>query len=362
MTIPNGAAGVDTAGGIFLTSANGHGDLSIADLTGQSQDIVTSALKDKFITNGTSVWSNPTGPLAGVFGGFAGIPGLLAALFGKLLGIDPAGLAGIGNLLTGLEQLLGVTQFQQFIDLLFGGLTGTSSTGNDPAAIVFALLNPLVTIPTQTFDQLWAAIAQLLSGQQAQLNNAGAVLTDDFATVGVGGYTNITGTLAVSSAGPYIQTPNLAVAYRTTGPATNQHGGQIVIDGNQQGWCGVGICSDTAATSYALLQVYSGFEGDAVRLLTGSEPTIAAIQAQTDFITPIRLADTDTFDAWYETATNTVHVLRNAQKVFDWVDTDNILIHDASHRRVLVFSNGEDDTENGSYGPGIRKLQAYDHS
>jgi len=256
---------------------------------------------------------------------------------------------------------VGSNLVQLIIDALVNGLTGGNTTGNDPVAVVIALAQQGLAIPLGIFDQLWASVAQLLSGQQALQNSPGTSMIDDFLSLGVSGYTDITGTLALSSVGPYVQTPSLAVAYRDTGPSTDQHGAQIVIQGNQQGWCGAGICSDTSASSYALLQVYSGFEGDAVRLLTGSAPDVAAVQAQTDFITP-RLADTNTFDIWYETATNTFHVLRNGQKVFDWPDTSNIVTHDASHRKVLLFSNGEDDSTNGSYGPGIRKFTAYDRA
>lgn len=266
-------------------------------------------------------------------------------------GID---LSNAGSFLTAIT-----APIQAVIDAIVNGTGGGNTVANDPLAIVIGLAQQGLTVPVQIFDQLWASVAQLLSGQQALQNSPGTALIDDFLSLGVSGYTNITGTLALSSMGPYVQTPNLAVGYRTVGPSTDQHGAQIVIQGNQQGWCGAGICADTTASSYALLQVYSGFEGDAVRLLTGSAPDVAVVQAQTDFITP-RLADTNTFDIWYETATNTFHVLRNGQKVFDWPDTTNIVTHDASHRKVLLFSNGEDDPTNGSYGPGIRKFTAYD--
>lgn len=286
---------------------------------------------------------------------------LFQAILGTYTGTDTT-LLGIQALFAPIRALVLLIPGLQQLLALVGINTGTSTTGSGSSTV--GGNNPL----GQALDQIWASIAQALSGQQAIQNSPGTTLIDDFATVGVSGYTPITGTLAVSGVGHYLQTPNLAVSYRTVGPSTNRHGSQIVIDGIQEGWCGTAICSDTAATSYALLQVYSGFEGDAVRLLTGSSPTVAVVQMQQDFITT-RLANTNTFDIWYEDTTNTFHVLRNNQKVFDWPDvgtssTDpaNLVTHDASHRKVLLMTNGDDNPENGSYGPGISKHTEYDHT
>lgn len=252
------------------------------------------------------------------------------------------------------------TKSNNIIDALVSGLTGSTNTGNDPTSLALALINQGLALPLQVIDQINASLAAL----QAQLNGvqnspAGTVVSDDFATVGVGGYTNIVGTLAVSASGPYVQTQNVAVGYRNAAQLTDKHGAQITIDGTMHGCSGIGICSDTTASNYAALFVYSGFGGDSIWLSTGSGPKLSVIQAQADQILP-RVSNTNVYETWYEPSVNTFHVLRNGVSIITWVDTTNIVTHSSTKRRILLFSNVFDRTEVGFRSPGIRKVNPYD--
>lgn len=265
-----------------------------------------------------------------------------------------------GAVAAAIEQA--ITQFsggvQQVITALIGGTTGATSNSNDPLSIIFGFLKQAETVPAD----LWQMLFGQQATQQAQItalqNNSGTSLSDNFATAPVSGYTNLVGTLAVSTLGPYLQTASEAIAYRNTGPATNKHGAHIALGGVQRGVCRVGICADTAASSWAGLEIYCGWEGDAVRMITAASPTLTVVQQQADLLGTARLTNQDTFDVWYEPTPNTFHVIRNGLSVFDWVDSGNIVTHNTSHQKILVTTNGLND--HGFYGPGIAKLVGYD--
>ena len=171
-------------------------------------------------------------------------------------------------------------------------------------------------------------------------------------------------TLTISSRGPFIQTSGISAGYIGTSgtprkPQTDKHGAQIVIDNKMQGSCRVWICGDTAMANYAALEVYAGFAGDSVKLVVGASPSLVVNQWQHDFINS-RLQNNNTFDIWYDPTPNTFHILRNGAFLFDWVDTSNLVTHGSSKRNVGVVSNGSDRSDDGFYGPGIRKFTFYD--
>jgi hypothetical protein len=245
---------------------------------------------------------------------------------------------------------------QQVIDALLGGITGSNSSGNNLASLAVALF----TAPLQAGTQILESIFAQLAGLQSQVTAGSTTLSDDFAVVGVTGWTNITGALAISSSGRYIQTSNLAAAYRTTGPSTDRHGAQIVTTAKMHGTTRIAISSDTTASNYAALEVVSGFDGDAARIVTGSSSTLSVIHKQTDFIGPARFADGTAFDFWYDNAANKYYVLRNGQPVMDWVDTGTLVTHGASKRKVMLVSNADDRNEAGFMGPAVKKVVVYD--
>lgn len=116
MTVPNGAAGIDSANGTYLVSAYGHSDLSAADLVGNDQATVRANYASKFVMNGTSVFSDPTGPLAQLFGA---IPG---GAFGLAI---IQYLVGLVITIVGPIPIIG-TAFEDLANFL--GLTHTTAT------------------------------------------------------------------------------------------------------------------------------------------------------------------------------------------------------------------------------------------
>ena len=171
-------------------------------------------------------------------------------------------------------------------------------------------------------------------------------------------------TLAISSRGRYIQTPARSAGYvGTTGtprvPLTDRHGASMVVDAKMQGSARLWIAGNTTMSNYAALEVYSGYDGDAMRILTGSSPTITVARKQADFLsTP--LANLTTFDLRYDTAANKFVALRNGASALEWVDTANVVTHGSGKRNIGVVSNADNGTIDGSYGFGIKKVTFYD--
>lgn len=296
------------------------------------------------------------------------IPGDNGAAFAQLQGwasgIEGLLLAVPTEIATIVQQVI-----QQVIDAIVSA-SGIASVGNDIASIPVAILAAAEQAGVQ-FLQGFAALLGLSSTQTAQItalqNNAGTAMSDNFATTTVAGYHNLVGTLAVSNRGPYLQTPNIAVAYRNTGFASDKHGLHIVIDGNMQGALRAGICCDTTASNYAAIEVYSGFSGDALRLVTGSSPVLAVVQRQFDLAGNNRLVGGTTFDVKYDTLTNTFLVFVNGQPAFTWpdlgtspADAANLVSHGGSKRQPLVVTNAFDRNEDGFYGPGLSHDVCYD--
>lgn len=285
----------------------------------------------------------------------------------QVTGINLPGLVSIvgalGGGLGGVE-----SELQNIVDALTGGLTGTPTTGNNPTAIALALVNAVLSVPNNLLQALLGQLSTAAAQIAALQNTPGVSLADNFATIGVAGYTNLVGpstayptlgTLAV--VGGVIRTVNEAVAYRNVGVSTDQHGAHIVVGANMQGIFRLGICCDTAAANWCGLEVYSGFNGDSLRIVTGASPILTVVQAEVDVLTG-RFANQNTFDIWYQVATNTFHVLRNGQPVgLDWTDLTNIVTHNSTKRKILLTSNGENNSTAGLYGPNVSQVVAYDH-
>lgn len=124
MTLPNGAAGVNTTDGLFLVSANGHGDLSAADLVGNDQATMQAVYKNRYVLGGDSVWSDPSGPL-----------GLIYSTLGALPGVGFA-LAIIGALVNAIVAILGpIPVVGTIVETLASFLGLTHTTANDAVEI-----------------------------------------------------------------------------------------------------------------------------------------------------------------------------------------------------------------------------------
>lgn len=139
MTIPNGPDGVKTGGAIGMTSAYGHGDMSIADLVGNDEETVKAAFKNRYLGSDDSVWANPSGPLAQVFSKLNAVPGV-----GFVSAMAQQMFAGIFDAL-GNFPVIG----QGFKDIgYFLGLTRkqatTADTKSDTANVGLAILTARV--------------------------------------------------------------------------------------------------------------------------------------------------------------------------------------------------------------------------
>lgn len=276
----------------------------------------------------------------------------LDVLKGALQGID---LSNPGSILVAIEtaiQNLLATLIQQ---LLTGGLGG-GTTGTDPVSILVGLLNQALALPADF-------LALIFGGQatsQAQINaiNTGG-FSHDFASNGVTGWSNLVGALALSSRGNFIQALTETVAYRASGVSSDKLGAHFVVNPSMRGVARLGICSNTTATKWAGVEVYRGFDGDALRLVTGSSPTLTAVRKQADFISTNRFPAVTAVDVKTD-GVNKFSVLFNNQPVpaLDWTD-GGAVTHDASHRNVVLTSNGVDRSQDGYYGPAITKVVSY---
>ncbi len=404
MTTPSGPGGFDTGGRWGVSPDPLAGD-TVAGMNGRTQSAVEAALKAQYRPGGGSIFAGTgAGPLADVWDGLrTGISlplsileALVNQLFGTNIHFNDMGtllsaieqVPGVGQLIQIIQQLTGVNLhtifdglditnpgaiaakigevIQDVVDALFNGLTGSIAQGVNIAAVPLAILGQVASVPAHVLELLLGSIAGLQAQMTALQNNpTGPSQTDDFSVVGVTGWTAITGALAVSTRGPYIQTPALMAAYAGTPstarkPGTDKHGIQIVIDGKMKGSCRAWICGDTSMSNYAAVEVYSGFNGDTVRLLTGSSPTLVVPRKKVDFVAS-QLQNLNTFDIWYEPSANTFHVLRNGQSIgLDWVDAGNVVTHGSSKRNVGVVSNCTSRPDDGYWGPGIRKVTFYD--
>jgi hypothetical protein len=162
-----------------------------------------------------------------------------------------------------------------------------------------------------------------------------------------------------------IQTSAISAGYiGTTGtprkPATNRHGVQIVVDNKMRGVIRAWICGDAAMDNYGALEIYSGFAGDALRIVTGASPSLTVVQQQIDYINP-RLSNLTAFDIRYDDRINTFIAWVNGKPVGSgWVDSTNIVTHSSSKLNVGVVSNAENGRAPGTYGFGIKKFTYYD--
>lgn len=250
-----------------------------------------------------------------------------------------------------------VVNNNNLISAVVSGLTGGSTVGNDPVSVLIALLNQGLQLP----GNLLALLFGQQSTTQAQVNalqNGG--FSHDFATNGVTGWSNLVGTLALSSRGSFIQAPTLTVAHRSSTVSVNKFGVNVVVDPSMQGVARIGICSNATGTNWVGLEIYRGFDGDALRIVTGSSPTLTVPHKQVDFIGPNRFNGPISLDLKTD-GVDKFTVIMNTHPVsgLDWTDLTGIATHDASHRDIILTSNGDDRNEDSFYGPAIKKVVPY---
>jgi hypothetical protein len=287
-------------------------------------------------------------------------------LSGLLAIIDPltTDVSGIIQALEGIDLsnpgavLAALTApLQAIIAAIVGGTTGQASTGTDPVSVLFSLLNQGLSLPGDL-------VALIFGGQattQAQINalqNGG--FSHDFASLGVTGWTNLVNTLAVSTRGGFIQAATETVAYRSSGTSVDKYGVNIVINPSMQGTCRIGICSDTSGSRWAGLEIYRGFDGDAIRLVVGASPTLTAVLKQVDLTDKNKLSGMTSIDLRTD-GVNQFSVLYNNQPVpaLNFTDSGGLFTHDSSHRNILLTSNGFNRNEDSFYGPAITKVVSY---
>lgn len=130
MTVPNGAAGINTTDGFMLVSAYDHGDLSAADLVGNDEDTVRALYSDRYIMGGNSVFSDPTGPLAMVWDGLRqgiSLPlSIIEAIIKKLFGIDIS-FDTVDGALSAIQQVIGLFQLPSLLSLIPVSSIGAAS-------------------------------------------------------------------------------------------------------------------------------------------------------------------------------------------------------------------------------------------
>ncbi|BDY33150.1 hypothetical protein [Mycolicibacterium mageritense] len=148
MTTPSGRPGFNAIERFGITGDDG----TIPDLRNRTQEVITGILKERYVGNpgsGKSIFTSTTGPLAEVFKGLPAIPGttslpvrILAAVAGRLLGVDPASIVSgstneerVTSVIMALEK---VPLLGEIIELLTGIEDGDP---NDLATWARNLLN-----------------------------------------------------------------------------------------------------------------------------------------------------------------------------------------------------------------------------
>jgi hypothetical protein len=161
--LPGGAADVNTTQGIYLVSAYGTGDQSIADLVGNDEATVKARYKSAYVNNSSSVWGNPSGVLAQVFGVLGAIPGmgLVEAIIAAIINAIVAVLGPIpiiGGMVETLANFLGVTHNTANTAQATGeGAQASADTANVGVAILNAKLAGTGLIFTDTFNRASAS-------------------------------------------------------------------------------------------------------------------------------------------------------------------------------------------------------------
>lgn len=253
--------------------------------------------------------------------------------------------------------------FQNLIDAIVNALTGGSAVGNDLLSLVLSLLNPMqwlqgLTAVVQSVQTnlsallaghdgrllaVEAALAQLVAGTSTAINSGGDNFNRPGPAIG-SDWTSVAGTLLIKDSA-YVQTNALAAGYfNTISPATDKHGTSVRLVNKWPGMAKAFICSDTAMSNYAAVEVYADFWGsDYIRLSVGSSPGVTIAQKQANFQGPWlngTIQNGAIVQLKYDDAANTFYVLKDGVLLDDliWEDTGNLVTHGATKRRCGIVS------------------------
>lgn len=206
MTLPNGADGV-TGGWPLLTSAEGHGTNPISGLGGNDQDFVVEVFKETFIGapgSGTSVFTDPLGTLAQVFGGLTTGLSLPMAILKKLA--DALGLGGVWTTITDVANSLGTWG---------GGLGSGVSTALTNAATALSNIqstwNNLFDGASGSTGSTGKTLSDMLSAVQTMFGTIGGASAN--ADSALAGFTTLSS--AISALTPTALTAQLLSALNT---------------------------------------------------------------------------------------------------------------------------------------------------
>lgn len=302
------------------------------------------------------------------------LPNMVRALSGINLSTPGAVVAEIVSTATEVASNI----VQPIIDAIHQALTGASEIGNDVTAVIQALFNPLklfnnaLALIQSIFGDLGGHAGGLdarISALEAQaLGAAGLVSGDNFNRATIGStWTNVVGTLLISS-GDYVKTSSRAAAYYNAGgPSTDRHGVAVKLVDRSAGDCQFWMCGDTGMTNFVGVEVHAGIFGDDyIQLFTGSSPTVGVAQAQESFVSNLfgqnSLRSGDVIALNYDEITNTYTVTRNSKVIEDltWTDTTNIVTHGPTKRNTGVVTNSLNQHQFPGFG--ITDFVYYDRS
>lgn len=296
---------------------------------------------------------------------------LLESIAAALDGIQLVTGAVVGTIQSKVSDLIH-DLIQPIIDAIIAAFTGSHNIGNDVTGVISALLNPLQLfnnalhfiedIASQLGGQSGGLDARLSALEANALGAKGLVSADNFNRATIGStWTNVVGTLAIRESA-YVRTPSGRSAgyYNVDEPDTDKHGAAIKLVKQLAGDCRFFICSDAAMTNYAAVEIHCGIFGDDyLRLVTGSSPTLVVTHKQKNYGGG-KLNSNDVINLKYDDTINTFYVQRNGVIVdgLTWEDTDNIVTHGATQRKVGIVSNSLN--QSAFPGFGITDFVYYD--
>lgn len=370
---------VDALLDLWLKSFNDFIVPVVKEVTGldlSSPEAFIVSVATMIVNGGNAVIQLMEAIVSPIFAAIKSLTGIdLGTIFNGLkLGNPGAILGGIQESVNDLVN----TVIQPIIDAIHQAFTGASQIGNDVTAIIQALFNPIklfnnaLALIQSIFGDLGGHAGGLdarISALEAQaLGAAGLVSGDNFNRATIGStWTNVVGTLLISS-GDYVKTSSRAAAYYNAGgPSTDRHGVAVKLVDRSAGDCQFWMCGDTGMTNFVGVEVHAGIFGDDyIQLFTGSSPTVGVAQAQESFVSNLfgqnSLRSGDVIALNYDEITNTYTVTRNSKVIDDltWTDTTNIVTHGPTKRNTGVVTNSLNQHQFPGFG--ITDFVYYDRS
>jgi hypothetical protein len=399
VTLPNGAAGLNPNNVDGVTS-----DGSIPAQANNDQSTVTDTLKSRYIGttgSGTSVFTNPSGPLGAVCSLIAGNPFL----------------SGISDLGTGDNLLTKLVDGMQQLANMFEGLgTGTTITGSTPTSLFGAAGggldsfvglfggsgtgNPLTALFTQmtsfftnlgnlfggadfgsgsfdAFSTMGTFVESIFnpSGTTTQLSSVaslngrvsvleagssgGTGIFDNFNRGSIGSnWTAVTGSSSIAIvSGDYIQNSGSRGAsyYSASTLSTDKQRVQATVGTVLAGRASLFICGDPALANYCCLDIDMGLLLSAtVAIKTGTSVSSMTTRASTTLL-PF---NNDVFGIDFD-GVDTFTAYRNSAVLFTWQDTGAVVTHGSGHREVGIISNSG-NSGLITFGIGYTDFTAFD--